>query len=305
MTISAPPVPKLPAGEFVGWFAAGSDAWHAARAEGIGGSEIAAVLGISPHESRFSLWHRKRGLVAPVEETNEMYWGKRHEPTICDEFEIRNPGWRAVPAPTFCGTGRPWQIVNPDRIALGPDGEVELIEAKTSRDAEGWGEEGTDEVPVYYRAQCRWYLAGLGLTRCRLLVLISGSDYREYVIEHDADDAQMMLARAAEFLDTVRRNERPPIDGHDATYRVVKDLPDSVDDVDIEIAEALRDRYFAALDACKKADEEKRAAAGLVLDDIGTARRATCTGRKVATRVVKPDGSTKSLQPARNREITT
>jgi putative phage-type endonuclease len=296
-------LPPLPAGEVIGWFEPGSDAWHAARAHGIGGSEISAVIGLSPHESRFSLWHRKAGLIAPVEETREMYWGKKHEPAICDEFEVRNPGWQALAAPTFHGTGRPWQIVNPDRIALGPDGDIHLIEAKTSRDAEGWGDEGTDQVPVYYRAQCRWYLDGLGLRYCRLAVLISGSDYREYLIEADPAEAQMMRDRAAAFLDTVRAGQRPPIDGHEATYRVVKELPDSVDDVDIEIPPALRDRYFAALDACKTAENEKRAAAGLVLERLDTARRATCDAKKVATRIVRPDGSTHSLQPARNREI--
>ena len=296
-------LPALPAGEIVGWFEPGSDAWHAARATGIGGSEIAAVLGLSPFESRFSLWHRKSGLIAPVEETAEMYWGRKHEPAICDEFEKRNPGWTALVAPTFHGTGRPWQIVNPDRIAVGPDGEIHLVEAKTSRDPEGWGEEGTDQVPVYYRAQCRWYLDGLGLQRCRLPVLISGSDYREYLIEADPAEAELMRERAEAFLATVRAGERPPIDGHEATYRVVKQLPDSVDDIDVEIAEELRDRYFAALDACKAAEAEKRAAAGLVLDEIGTGRRAVVDRQKVATRIAKADGSTHSLQPARNRGI--
>ena len=47
----------------LGWFEPGTSDWHAARANGIGGSEIAAVLGLSPYESRFSLWHRKKGLL--------------------------------------------------------------------------------------------------------------------------------------------------------------------------------------------------------------------------------------------------
>ncbi|MDQ3578214.1 MAG: YqaJ viral recombinase family protein, partial [Actinomycetota bacterium] len=61
---------------FVGDFAPGSPEWHAARAQGLGGSEIAAVLGLSPWESRFSLWHRKTGTASPVVENDIMYWGK-------------------------------------------------------------------------------------------------------------------------------------------------------------------------------------------------------------------------------------
>lgn len=300
----APMLPDLPAGVLVGWFEPGSDAWHAARSQGIGGSEISAVIGLSPYESAFSLWHRKRGLIEPVEESTEMYWGKKHEPTICDEYAKQHPDQLVIPAGTYHGTGRPWQIVNPDRFAINKTtGEITVIEAKTSRDAEGWGEPGTDQVPVYYRAQVRWYLNALGLRRAIVAVLIAGSDYREYVVEADDEDAQLMLVRGEAFIRSLRDDIRPPIDGHTATYQAIKELPDNLDDIDVEIDPELRDRYWAALDACKAAETEKRHAAGLVLDEIGTGRRAVTGRTKVATRTTKADGSTHSLQPARTREI--
>jgi putative phage-type endonuclease len=153
----------------LGHFEPGSDDWHAARANGIGGSEIAAVLGLSPYESAFSLWHRKKNLIAPVEESEEMYWGKEHEPAICRRFAREHPDLDVTPAPTYCHPDRPWQIANPDRHA-GPD----LFEAKTARDSEGWGEEGTDQIPVHYRAQCLHYMDVTGTRRCWVGVLIVG-----------------------------------------------------------------------------------------------------------------------------------
>ena len=78
---------------FVGNFEPGSPQWQAARARGIGGSEIAAVLGLSPWESRFSLWHRKMGLAAPVAQNDVMYWGNRLEGVIRDEFNLRHANW--------------------------------------------------------------------------------------------------------------------------------------------------------------------------------------------------------------------
>lgn len=303
-TLDAPLLPALPAGELVGWFEPGSDDWHAARIQGIGGSEISAVLGLSPFESAFSLWHRKRGLILPVEESPEMYWGKKHEPTICDEYAKHHPDQHVIPAGTYHGTGRPWQIVNPDRFGINKTtGEITVIEAKTSRDAEGWGEPGTDDVPVYYRAQVRWYLNALALRRAVIAVLISGSEYREYVVEADQADAELMLTRGEAFIRSVRDGIRPAIDGHTATYQAIKELPDGLDDIDVEIDPELRDRYWAALEACKTAEIEKRHAAGLVLDEIGTGKRAVTGRTKVATRSTKPDGTTHALQPARNREI--
>ncbi|KAF2774678.1 lambda-exonuclease family protein [Streptomyces sp. OM5714] len=300
-TVGAPQAPA--AGPTVlGWFEPGTPEWHAARAQGIGGSEIAAVLGLSPYESRFSLWHRKKGFVAPVEENPVMYWGKKHEPTICTEFADQHPEWIVGGSPTYAAAGRPWQIANPDRIlyAAGSNEPVGLLEAKTARDDIGWGEEGTSEIPVYYRAQCLWYLDVLGLTRCHVAVLIAGSDYREYVVDYDPADALMQRQAGADFIRTLAAGERPDIDGHSATYQAVREIPEGLDPVDVEIPTVLRDRFHAAQDAAWAAEDELTACKSELLDQIGTGQRAVCERERIATRTVR-DGRTYSLMPARTR----
>ncbi|WP_162603916.1 lambda-exonuclease family protein [Streptomyces sp. CS014] len=289
----------------LGWFEPGTPDWHAARAAGIGGSEIAAVMGISPYESRFSLWHRKQGLIAPVEESEEMFWGKVHEPSICARFAQLHPELAVDTSPTFAAAGRPWQIANPDRLIVPAPGSspAEIVEAKTARDDHGWGKAGTDEIPVHYRAQALWYLDVLQAVRCHVAVLIAGSEYREYVVDYSPHEAQTMREYGAEFMRTIRQHERPDIDGHAATFQTIKALPEGQDDIDIEVTQADRDRYFAALDAAKAADAEKRAAAGVLLDQIGTGRRAVHDRKPVATRTVR-DGRTHSLQPARTRSTS-
>ena len=279
----------------LGWFEPGSTEWHAARANGIGGSEIAAVVGLSPYESRFSLWHRKKGLIGPVEESEEMYWGKEHEPAICRRFARNHPELDVTPAPTYTHPDRPWQVANPDRHA-GPD----LLEAKTSRDAEGWGEEGTAQIPVHYRAQCLHYMDVTGARRCWVAVLIAGSEYREYLVEYDEDEARILREAGARFMDDLARDNRPDIDGHSATYQAIREIPEGLDDVDVEIDTALRDRWHAAQDALWIAEDEATACKGLLLDEIGTGRRAVCERERVATRTVR-EGRTYQLLPARTR----
>lgn len=311
----------------LGWFEPGSPDWHAARAAGIGGSEISTVVGLSPHESRFSLWHRKKGLIAPVEETEVMYWGKVHEPGICARFAELHPEFAVVVSPTYA---RGHQIANPDRLLkapctcglhqpeccdpddCGPCCEdcptcptlarpaVELLEAKTSRDDEEWGKPGTSEVPVHYRAQCMWYLDVLGARRCHLAVLIAGSEYREYVVEYDPAEAALLRDAAAEFMRTLAAGERPDIDGHSATYAAIRELPEGMDDVNVDIPPSLRDRFHAAQDAAWLADDELTACKGELLDAIGTGRRAVVGRERVATRTVR-DGKTYQLLPARTR----
>lgn len=302
MTVTSKAGASAPAagGIVLGYFTPGSDEWHAARRSGIGGSEIAAVMGLSPYESRFSLWHRKKGLVGPVEETPQMRWGTKHEPTICAEFAELHPEWSVDLAPTFRSAERPEQIVNPDRVLRGADGQIELLEAKTARDAEGWGEEGTDEIPVWYRCQCLWYLDALRLRRCHVAVLIAGADYREYVVEYDEADALAMRAAAVEFMRTLAEDERPSIDGHSATYQVLRELPEGLEDVDVEIDPLLRERFHSAQDQFWSAEDELTACKGELLDAIGTGRRAVVLGDRVATRTVRA-GRTYQLLPARTR----
>ncbi|WP_438479158.1 YqaJ viral recombinase family protein [Streptomyces asiaticus] len=296
--MTAPTMPT--AAELIGHFEPGSPEWHAARAHGIGGSEIAAVLGLSPYESRFSLWHRKKSLVGPVEQSDVMEWGHRLEDAIVGKYAEEHPEQTVVPAATYHAPGRPWWIVNPDRLAINPDGSIDVVEAKNQRVAEEWGEPGTNQVPIWYRCQVGWYCGALAARRARLAVLIGGSEYREYVVEPTQSEIDTLEAAGAEFMRTLADNERPDIDGHSATYQVVKALPEGLEDVDVAVTEADRDRYFAALAAFTEAETEKRAAAASILDQIGTGRRAICATRTVATRTVR-NGKTYSLQPARNR----
>jgi putative phage-type endonuclease len=301
--VTATTLPTTPAGVLLGTFEPGSDEWHAARANGIGGSEIAAVLGISPYESPFSLWHRKRGGIGPVEESDVMYWGKLHEPTICSEFARQHPELLILPSGTYAADGRPWHIVNPDRLGFTADGHLEVIEAKTARDDNGWGEEGTDDIPAHYKAQVRWYCSALAARRARIAVLIAGSEYREYIVEPNDADTELMLTRGGAFMESLAAGTPPPIDGHTATFSAVKALPDGMDDVDVPINSDLADRYFKSLADFKAAEWEKREASGLVLDQIGTGRRAVVGADRIATRTVR-DGKTYSLQPARNRSTS-
>lgn len=291
------PVRDLPV--FVGDFEPGSPEWHKARARGIGGSEIAAVIGLSPWESRFSLWHRKMGLAAPVVETDEMYWGKQLEPAIVGEFQLRHSHEFAVEkAGTWSHYQYPFMVANPDALVheITDDGDVDalpsaLLEVKTARTADGWGEPGTDEIPVYYRTQCLWYLDVFGLDVCHIAVLIAGSEYREYRVEYSAEEADFMRERAWEFLDTVRDNVRPNIDEHDATYQVIKEMHPDIEDVEVEVPARIATPYLNAIEVHKLATAEKQRTTAILADHMGSARRAIWDGEQIAIRMAKGGGT--------------
>lgn len=280
--------------EFVGQFAPGSPAWLAARQHGLGGSEIAPVLGLSPFESRFSLWHRKVGLANPVPENDVMHWGTLLEATIREEFNRRHvldDGFMAYEAGTWRHSERQYQIANPDGLIwpLVLDDEDQppdaLLEVKNARTDDGWGEEGTDEIPVYYRTQILWYLDVFGLDLAHVAVLIGGSEYREYQLEASPDEAEFMRGKAVEFLGTVERRERPSIDEHDQTYQVIREMHPDIEDATVEVPGDIAAPYLSAAEGHRQATDEKRRTTAILADYMGSARRATFAGEQIAMRV--------------------
>src|SRR5215213_7291573 len=78
-------------------------------------SKVAAVLGLSPWDSPFSLWYAMATGVDLQRPTAAMERGHYLEPAICawlaDRFELATrPGgcWR--------NHERPWQVASPDRL---------------------------------------------------------------------------------------------------------------------------------------------------------------------------------------------
>lgn len=296
--------------ELVGFFKAGSPAWHAARTQGVGGSEVAALLGISKWESRFSLWHRKQGLLGPKQQTPEMEAGRRLEPAICRKFADEHPEFRVMRAGTYRSRLRPFQMANPDRLAFDacPCGEnpcdhpvpavpAAILEAKFALFPDEWGEPGTDQIPPYYRVQNRWYLDTFGIRRCYTQVFIgSTGEFREYVVEHDESEAVVMRQMAAEFMDSIRDQIRPAIDEHSETYEAVREMHPDIDDEVFEVPSHIAIPYMDAVDAAKAADAVKQQAATVLLDAMGRARRAYFLGEQIAMRVPGRGGSAPFLR---------
>ncbi|MFJ9101370.1 YqaJ viral recombinase family protein [Streptomyces sp. NPDC102405] len=306
-SITRHPYPA-PDGVLIGHLTPGSEAWDEARAGlCITATEIAAVVNLSPWMSRFTLWHKKAGLrVAPFEMTPAIEWGSRLEDAVAAKWQDEHPGRLAAPAGTWQHRERAWQRATPDRLIYPqPAGEFEvpeqaeeLLEVKTSPFGDDWGPDGAEDgVPVWYRCQVIWQMDTLGLRRTRFALLIGGWDYREYVVDYDEDEAKILREAAVQFLDEVRDGVRPPIDGADDTYKTIRVQPDAFDDVDVEIPLDEAARYEIAQQQMKQATTELTAAKSVVLDRIGTGRRAVANGRRIAYRIAKPDGTTKSLNP--------
>jgi putative phage-type endonuclease len=277
--------------------------WLAARQKGIGASEIAALLGISPWESPFSLYWRKVNGWS-YEPSAEMEWGTRLEDAIAEKY-VNVHYDRVVEESALTIGPEPWILATPDRLvservqcgpcdyglamscACGSGRLLAVLELKTAHSAhDGWGEPGTDQIPVHYRAQLLWQMLVTGAPAGEVAVLIGGSDYREYAVHRDEKDIRVMVEAGRRFMARVAAGDPPPIDDHHATLTALKRVHADVEDVDAEVPESVAAGYARACEMERKAKAVKKRYEVQMLAAMGAAKRATVGGRKVATRVI-------------------
>ena len=179
------------------------------RVNYIGGSDVAAILGISPFKTPYQLYLEKKCLVdRKDEETPFQYWGSTMEPILVKEFEKRNfvsikpeidTQWHPL-YPFLRGNIDGWI---PELNAV--------FEAKTTSayNADKWGEQGTDQIPPEYLVQVAFYCAVMCCESAYIAVLIGGNDYREYKYTRNEELETKIITASCEFWDCVQ-NDIPP-----------------------------------------------------------------------------------------------
>jgi putative phage-type endonuclease len=248
-------------------------AWHEARRAGVSASEIAAVLGISPWESPFSLyWRKVNGW--EVDETEEMSTGRYAEPAIAawaaDTIDP-NENLAFATAGLYASVERPWQLATPDRLVcepcmhcggagvlgefgsgvtkcscypMGVGPPLAVLECKWTGRWDGWGEPETDDIPVYYRTQVLQQCDVLDVEDWYMPVLGPGG-FRLYRGRRDPKDIRVMRAAGATFARRLAAQDAPDIDSHTATVDTQKRLH-SLGEGDIEVPVELAEGYRRA-----------------------------------------------------------
>lgn len=288
--------------------------WLAARRQGITASEIAVVMGLSPYDSPFALWHRKRGDLPEIEDSDILERGRILEPYIADKFQASHQDLYIVGdgRELYAHPCRPWQMATPDRLVHDryPVGyePIAVLECKTDAGGDGWGDEGTDEIPVHYRCQVLWQMDVLGV-QAAYVACLSMRSWKLRVYEltidmHAAGDLALMRHCAQEFLN---RPDPPGPDWRLATTDALKRLHPSLEDRDAVVGVRTAISYRAACRRYKEAERRKNEMTNRLRAEMGSAARAvTRHGDTVATRQVyevrehtRKAGTTDKLIPAR------
>jgi len=172
-----------------------------ARTTFIGGTDIAAILGLNPYKSALEVYAEKVGVAPEREESEAARWGKTLQSVVAAEYRRRHPGVTLHRSRIRLKPGFPYMGGTPDYViqssAVRDNGGLEIKTAGL-RQAGRWGE-SSDAVPEEYYTQCAWYMFVLNATWWDLAVLIGGQDYREYHLERDNDICDKMCEAARSF----------------------------------------------------------------------------------------------------------
>jgi putative phage-type endonuclease len=166
-------------------FVQDSPEWHAARASGIGASDVGAILGLSPWQTPLGVYRTKMGIPNEIPE-DLAYFGHALEAPISQWIADKHPEV-GVPGEGFAARSDvwPWLTATPDRCVYLDDLSTIPIELKTSSaySKDSWA----DGVPLYYETQVQTQMAVLGAPFGWLAVLHGGNSPELYRVERDDD----------------------------------------------------------------------------------------------------------------------
>lgn len=227
----------LPAG-------APAEAWHAARSAGIGGSDVAAILGMDGYGGALRVWLEKTGQLPQRADTRlerAARRGHRLEGLVAEFFAeesnltvLRTPG-------TLQHIDRPHWIANPDRFTAAPDSQdhddLGVLECKTRtwRSAHAEGGWSGDEAPDRPAIQAHWYLTVSGYRHGYVAGLID-DELVWWRLERDEELCGMLADAVDRFwYDHVVAGLPPAPDGTDAATELLARLWQSREEATVEV----------------------------------------------------------------------
>lgn len=256
------------------------DEWLALRGKYIGGSDAAAVVGLNPYTSAFSLWAEKTGRLPGFEGNLATEVGTYLEEFVAQKFSQETGKKVRRVNQSILNDEYPWAIANIDRDIVGEDAGLEI---KTTSELNLKKFKG-GEYPTQYYAQMTHYLAVTGKKRWYLAVLIGNREFRVYILERDEDEIKALMEAEKAFWQHVVTDTPPATDGSDSTGKTLNQLHPNSDGSVVDVAgfELEIDRYYALWDQADAIEEQMDAIVNKLKAYLGNAERGESKKYKVS-----------------------
>lgn len=196
------------------------DEWKKLRHQYIGGSDAAAVVGLNPFASPYSLWAEKTDKLPGFEGNLATEVGTYLEDFVAKKFEEETGKKVRRENHSILNDQYPWAIANVDRVVVGENAGLEI---KTTSEL-NMKSFKNGEYPSNYYCQAVHYLALTGKDRWYLAVLIGNKEFKWFTIERDEEEIKALMEAEEEFWKCVKEGRPPEADGHESTTETIKNI---------------------------------------------------------------------------------
>ncbi len=178
----------------------GRDEWLDLRRDGVGGSDVAAIMGMSKWSSPIEVWLDKTRRSTPpdISDKEPIRMGNELEPTVLEMYRRRHPESRARRVNAVLRSkDRPWAQASLDGITHDAKMGWGVLELKTSSSMADWA----DGIPLYYLTQVTHYLSVTGYPFADVAALVGdrGLHYYEARVYRDEEDVAAVTKAVDEF----------------------------------------------------------------------------------------------------------
>lgn len=199
--------------------------WLKNRMNGIGGSEISAVIGCNPYMTNVDLWMIKTGMVIPEDISDKPYvrYGTQAEVHLRELFRLDYPQYTVdyVENNSFKNDRYPWAQASLDGWLHDQDGRFGIWECKTTNILQSMQKEKwNNRIPDNYYCQCLFYMAVLDADFCILKAQLK-SEFKDniyiqtkhYQIERTdvQGDIDYLMSEGEKFWQMVQKNKKPDL----------------------------------------------------------------------------------------------
>lgn len=174
--------------------------WLKDRMSGIGGSDIAAILGLNPYANAYDVWRSKLEEL-PHEDNDFTLAGRMLEPVIAERFEHETKLTTIMPDKAIYTGSKPHYKASVDRLIFG---QRSLLECKSTV-------KRVTEPMESWICQANWYSSILNTDDFHIACLIQGVWFKHWNQLPNKELISIMQQAADDFWGYVIREEEPPI----------------------------------------------------------------------------------------------
>lgn len=201
-----------------------SPEWETERHKlGIGGSEAAAIAGLNPYSSAFTVYWDKLGKSEPIEISEAMRQGSDLEEYVAKRF-CEATGKKVRKCEYMLQSAEyPFMIADVDRFVVG---ENAILECKTSLNRSGYSYEGANNIPAYQLVQCLHYMSVVGAEKAYLATLVFGKDFNIVeinAVDYKDDIASLIQIEKRFWEENVLKEVPPQPDGSERSTEIISE----------------------------------------------------------------------------------